>query len=46
MGIKGMMGLGLRIPRDSGKAVSIVVGAGEGIFQGNKRALGLPADAW
>lgn len=35
MGIKGMMGLGLRIPRDSGKAVSIVVGAGKGIFQGN-----------
>ena len=30
MGIKGMMGLGLSIPRDSGEAASVVVGAGKG----------------
>ena len=35
MGIKGMMGLGLSIPRDSGEAASVVLGAGKGIFQGN-----------
>jgi len=35
MWIKGMMGLGLSIPRDSGEAMSVVVGAGRGIFQGN-----------
>lgn len=34
MGIS-MVGLGLGIPRDSGEAVSVVVGAGKGIFQGN-----------
>lgn len=33
MWIKGMMGLGLSIPRDSGEAMSVVVGQGGEFFR-------------